>query len=126
MSRASAAGSRGEEAVCRCLEKKGGKILRRNYRVPGGEIDIIAALDEELLFIEVKTRKAMDSLSAYESVSPRKQRLLIRAAMSFREKYETNLQPRFDVAVVCMADGRVLDIDYLENAFDMSDCDIIF
>ncbi len=126
MSRASAAGNRGEEAVSRYLEGLGAEILERNYRITGGEIDIIARLRSELLFVEVKTRKALKSVTGYESVSKRKQELLIRTAVQYCEKNETELQPRFDVAVVCMADGRVLDIEYLENAFDMSDCDIIF
>lgn len=126
MNRANAVGNHGEEAVCLCLEGQGAKILERDYRIQGGEIDIIAAMGDEILFVEVKTRKAVDSLSGYEAVSERKRRLLIRTAVRYCEVNETNLQPRFDVAVVCMADGRVLDIDYLENAFDMSDCDIIF
>ena len=126
MSKASETGKLGEAAVRRYLEKKGAEILDQNYRTAGGEIDIIAALGDEILFVEVKTRKPDSMISGFESVTPRKQMLIMRTALHYCMEHETELQPRFDVAVVSMSDGRICDIDYLENAFDMSDCDIIF
>ncbi len=46
----------GENAVAYYLEKKGYRILKRNYRVKGGELDIIAEKDGVVAFVEVKTR----------------------------------------------------------------------
>lgn len=126
MSRASKTGQLGEAAVRQYLEAKGAKILAQNYRVAGGEIDIIAVMGDELLFVEVKTRRPGAMVSGFESITPRKQMLIMRAAMQYCSEHIIDLQPRFDAAEVYMAGGRVLDIDYLENAFDMSDCDIIF
>lgn len=126
MSRASETGKLGEAAVRLYLEKKGAEILDQNYRIAGGEIDIIAALDDELLFVEVKTRRRGSMVSGFEAVTERKKMLIMRTAAHYCMEHETELQPRFDVAVVSMSDGRICDIDYLENAFDMSDCDIIF
>ena len=65
-------------------------------------------------------------VSGFEAVTERKKMLIMRTALHYCMEHETELQPRFDVAVVSMSDGRICDIDYLENAFDMSDCDIIF
>ena len=126
MSRASKTGRLGETAVRQYLEAKGAEMLEQNYRTAGGEIDIIAALGDEILFVEVKTRKAGSLISGFESVTARKQMLIMRTAMQYCAEHTTDLQPRFDVAAVYMADGCVIDIDYLENAFDMSGSDIIF
>lgn len=126
MSKASETGKLGEAAVIQYLEKKGAEILDHNYRIAGGEIDIIAALSGELLFVEVKTRRIGSMVSGFEAVTERKKMLIMRTATHYCMEHETELQPRFDVAVVSVTDGRICDIDYLENAFDMSDCDIIF
>ena len=48
----------GEAAAEGYLRKKGYEILARNYHIPGGEIDIIAADKEYIIFAEVKTRNA--------------------------------------------------------------------
>ena len=49
-----AVGEIGEEIACQFLERKGFKILERNYRKPWGEIDIIAEKDGVIRFVEVK------------------------------------------------------------------------
>ena len=48
-------GDTGEGVVCRYLEKKGYKVLERNYWKPWGEIDIIAERGEMTIFVEVKS-----------------------------------------------------------------------
>ena len=46
----------GEDRACEYLRDKGFRILKRNYRKPWGEIDIVArAKDNTLVFVEVKT-----------------------------------------------------------------------
>lgn len=108
-------GNIGEDAVCRHLKNKGFKILVRNYFVRGGEIDIIAADDNFLIFVEVKTRK--DYKSAVESVTPKKIKLIKAAALKFISENATQLQPRFDVACVIFENNRIKAIEYIENAF---------
>ncbi|MBQ5420399.1 MAG: YraN family protein, partial [Selenomonas sp.] len=49
-------GSQGEQAAADFLQQQGYKICARNFRVPVGEIDIIARQGEVLAFVEVKTR----------------------------------------------------------------------
>ncbi len=126
MSRANETGRRGEQAVREFLESKGAAILEQNYRIYGGEIDIIAVIDDIIAFVEVKTRKPEAAVSGFEAVTPKKQKFIMRTAMQYCNEHIIDLQPRFDVAEVCMTGGRVLDIDYLENAFDMSGSDSIF
>jgi len=48
-------GKRGEDAAARYIEKRGYKIVERNFTCPLGEMDIIALDRKTLCFIEVKT-----------------------------------------------------------------------
>lgn len=56
MTRSSELGKRGENFACEYLERKGYKIIERNFREFWGELDIVALQkDKTLVFIEVKT-----------------------------------------------------------------------
>ncbi len=54
-------GQRGETAAVEFLRKKGYKILMRNFRASGGEIDIVALDGDTVAFVEVKTRSGRPS-----------------------------------------------------------------
>lgn len=113
-------GNFGERVAAFYLEKKGYEILRRNYCVKGGEIDIIAKKDGIIAFVEVKTR-APDYISGgFEALTNRKKRLIIKTAEQYSLKHPHELQPRFD-AVEIITDGKkVTGFNYVENAFDGS------
>jgi putative endonuclease len=49
-------GDSGEEIAARFLEKRGYRVLERNYRSPVGELDIIALHRGTVVFVEVKAR----------------------------------------------------------------------
>ena len=49
-------GKKGEKLVAEYLKKQGCKIVKKNYRTPFGEADIIVQDGDELAFVEVKTR----------------------------------------------------------------------
>ncbi|NTW06664.1 MAG: YraN family protein, partial [Syntrophaceae bacterium] len=51
-------GKDGEQIAAAYLKKKGYRICETNFRCPLGEIDIIAREKDEIVFIEVKTRKS--------------------------------------------------------------------
>lgn len=53
-------GKLGEDFTIDFLNKRGFIILERNYKVPLGEVDIIAQKGDLLIFIEVKTRRNLD------------------------------------------------------------------
>lgn len=117
-----ALGQWGEEQAVLYLRKQGVKILARNYRTPVGEIDIIARRRNELLFVEVKTRRGTGFGLPQEAVGVRKQQQIIRTAQWYlKQESIGKLQPRFDVvAILCQSDGRV-SIDHLPNAFGLAD-----
>lgn len=73
-------GNKGEDLACEHLKKQGYKILERNYRIRGGEIDIIAKDQEYLVFVEVKTRWSHEYGLPVESITPWKIKYLLKTA----------------------------------------------
>ena len=69
-------GAWGEETAAEYLRKKGYTIVGLNYRVRGGEIDVIARNRRELVFAEVKTRASARFAEAREAVTPAKYSVL--------------------------------------------------
>ncbi|MBI2598965.1 YraN family protein [Candidatus Curtissbacteria bacterium] len=77
-------GQIGEEMAAEFLKKQKYKIVERNFRIRGGEIDIIALDGKTLVYIEVKTRTSHQFGLPAESVTPSKLNFLIRAAKFYR------------------------------------------
>ena len=119
-------GRLGEESVCAYLTERGYTIAARNYRLKGGEIDIIAENGDFIAFVEVKARKPDSMVSGFEAVNKRKRGLIIKTASDYCCKHPSVLQPRFDIAEVTIDSGRVLSIDYIPNAYDTSGYNFIF
>lgn len=111
-------GNIGEKSVCKYLVENGYTIIARNYRIRGGEIDIIATNEDYITFVEVKTRKPNSISGGFDSVNARKQRLIIKTASDYCSKYPVDLQPRFDIAEVIIINRNVQSINYIKNAYD--------
>ncbi|MBQ3855987.1 MAG: YraN family protein [Ruminococcus sp.] len=116
----------GEEAVCRDLEERGYTVSARNYRIKGGEIDIIAENGDCIVFVEVKSRKPDSLVTGFEAVNKRKRGLIIKTASDYCVKHPTLLQPRFDIAQVIISGENVVSIDYIENAYDTTGYNFYF
>ncbi len=110
-------GNSGEAFVAEYLKKKGYIISARNYHSRYGEIDIIAENDDEILFVEVKTRKESSVVRPYEYVNTAKQRKIFITASIYLQHNGFGLRPRFDVAEVFTSDGGKMRLNYFENAF---------
>jgi putative endonuclease len=98
-----AAGRRGRRSETLCawlLRARFYRILARGYRVPAGEIDIIARRGRFVVAIEVKARRSL--AEAADSVSSRQRRRVARAFEQFLAGRPdlAALQPRFDVMLV--------------------------
>lgn len=76
-------GRQGEDIAARYLKTKGYKILKQNFYIRGGEIDIIALDKDTLVFIEVKTRASQKYGLPEESITPTKLKYLKHAAEVF-------------------------------------------
>ena len=113
-------GKQGERVAELYLQKKGYKVVERNYRCSGGELDLIVLDRRVVVFVEVKTRTGDGFGTPLEAVEFRKQRRMIRAAQFFLA--EKNLQQRdarFDVVGVSWP-GRKPVVEHIENAFELS------
>lgn len=99
------------------LEKSGYAILYRNFRIRGGEIDIIAKKDDVIAFVEVKTRGEGSYEYGAEAVTKRKRRLVVKTSLEYMSRFPCDLQPRYDVAEVTVRNGRVTKLKYFDNAF---------
>ncbi|MBQ4533882.1 MAG: YraN family protein [Ruminococcus sp.] len=119
-------GKLGEEKVCGYLTGQGYRIIQRNFRIKGGEIDIIAENGFYIAFVEVKTRRPDSAVTGFEAVTKRKKGLIIRAAAEYCIRHPNEFQPRFDIAQVIADNGVILRIDYIENAFDTTGYNFIF
>lgn len=113
-------GKEGERLAERYLQKKGYRLVERNYRCKAGELDLIVLDGGVVVFVEVKTRTSAAFGSPLEAVEIRKQRKMIQAAQFFlAEKGLQQRDARFDVVGVSWP-GRVPVLEHIENAFELS------
>ncbi|MDR2104433.1 MAG: YraN family protein [Deferribacteraceae bacterium] len=105
-------GKAGEKLAADYLKKKGYKIICCNYRSFAGEVDIIAEIDNILVFIEVKRRVGELFGKGYEAVRGLKKRRIIRTAQVYLNTLSSTPPCRFDV--ISIDDGA---ITHIENAF---------
>lgn len=110
----------GENLACQLLEKKGYKILVRNWRFKKMEIDIVAQNDEFVVIVEVKTRTStFADKEPYEYVDKAKLRHIGIAGKAFYHWYHfTNHLLRFDIISIVLDKydtQRVRSIEHLED-----------
>lgn len=110
-------GIAGEDAAVRFLEENGFKILKRNYRFERAEIDIIAQDGEELVFVEVKTRRSNFYGAPEDAVTEEKQEQIRAAAEGYLYQHDIDNRPcRFDIVAIEFKDGKK-EIRHLKDAF---------
>jgi putative endonuclease len=110
-------GRRGERAAEKHLRRSGYRIVARNFRAAGAEIDLVAMDGDILVFVEVKTRRSREAGAPEEAVDERKQKRMRRAAEIFATRYRADdVTMRFDIIAVD-ASGKRLEIELLRNAF---------
>jgi putative endonuclease len=97
----SGAGRAGEDAAVRYLEERGYRILRRNLRGPGAEIDMLAQWGSTYVFVEVKARGAGRAFgSALGAVDARKRKRIRALAADYVQFLPAVAEVRFDVITV--------------------------
>jgi putative endonuclease len=94
-------GDRGERWAERYLRRRGMKIVGRQERWGGGELDLIAVEGRTIVFVEVKTRRSLAAGHPLEAVTVQKQRRITRAALAYlRRHHLLECAVRFDVVAV--------------------------
>lgn len=115
-------GRRGEDLALQYLEARGLRLLERNYRCRGGEIDLVMLDGTTLALIEVRSRSSSDFGGAAASVGTRKQRRFIVAArhLMLTRPQMRKLAARFDVVAVDRAEGSgEVVVTWVRDAFRM-------
>ena len=109
-------GAAAETQAQRHLERHGLRLVARNWRCPGGELDLVMRERDTLVMVEVRKRARSDYGDAFESVHGRKRGRLIRAAGMFLAAHPeyARSEVRFDVVAV---DGKGA-VDWLKAAFE--------
>ena len=111
-------GNFGEATAVAYLKRKGYEILKQNYFSQYGELDIIALDSNEVVFVEVKTRKSSFS-NAQSSISQKKQNKMKLTASDFLSKnivFQENFT-RFDAILIKIDDNMNYKIIHLPDAF---------
>lgn len=116
MGDAASLGTRGEEIAAGWLRQKGYIIRDRNWRSGRHELDIVAENNDNIIFVEVKTRSADYQVHPADAVNVPKQRTIIFAASNYIKKYNLEKEARFDIITVIFS-GSGWEIDHIENAY---------
>lgn len=105
----------GENIAKEYLNNNGFNVVEMNYRTKLGEIDIIAKDKENIVFVEVKSRKNLNYGYPAEAVNAKKQNKITSVANFYlltNNLYKKKV--RFDVIEVYLKDNS---INHIENAF---------
>ncbi len=119
-------GAQAEQTAAAFLRGRGLRILVRNYRAPGGEIDLIAEDAGTLAFVEVRMRSGSRHGGALESIDRRKRRRILHAARHYLA-HRSGAEPpcRFDAVLLTLVthQGRQsFAVEWLRDAFSVDDC----
>ena len=109
-------GKRGEEAAKSALEEMGFEILERNWRFGHKEIDIIAASEDGIRFVEVRSRVEPVLLEPERTVGSVKKEKLVSAARAYMRMNRITCEAFFDIVAVTFSPQGV-KVDYFPDAF---------
>lgn len=109
-------GAAEEDLAQHYLHRQGLQTLTRNWRCPGGELDLILRDRDTLVIAEVRKRSRSDFGDAAASVDARKQSRIVRATRLYLAQHPQHADApvRFDV-IALDADNH---ITWLKAAFD--------
>ena len=107
-------GAAGEQLAADYLQRRGLKLIERNFRVRGGEIDLICRDGKTTVFVEVRLRSSGNFGGAAASITVAKQARLILAARHWLQRHG-EMPCRFDCILLDGLDPK--HIEWLRDAF---------
>ncbi len=110
-------GIKGEQIAENFLLKKGYKILERNHRTGKKEIDLIASLNNTIVFVEVKTRTNTAFGLPEDAVNERKKSYLRAAAEQYLNENNLYQKMQFDIISIVLQGADIIEILHFEDAF---------
>lgn len=114
-------GAQGEAVAAAHLARQGYRIIARNVRADGVELDLVAAIGDLHVFVEVKTRRSRRLGVPEEAIDGRKQGRLVRGATAWMREHRIRAGGvRFDVIAVERSPDGGWTLRHLPAAFDAS------
>ena len=111
-------GNRGEDLATEYLQKKGYKIIERNFRTRFGEIDIVCRDGQTLVFVEVKTKIGHDFGEPEEMVNKSKISKVKRMGEVYLQDKGINVGCRVDVVAIVMENnGSVEKLEHYQAVY---------
>jgi len=107
-------GVQAEQQALIFLQKQGLLLICQNFYCRFGEIDLIMSDQGTLVFIEVRYRKNQDFGGATASITPQKQRKLIKTAKHYLSQLDDEPYCRFDVIAISES---VIEPQWIQDAF---------
>ena len=110
-------GFNAERKACRFLQQQGLILKTKNYRCAFGEIDLVMADHEMLVFVEVRYRRRADFGDAIDSVDHYKEQRLLKTAEHYvqQQRLLDRVDWRFDL--IGITKGQPMA--WIKNAFDV-------
>jgi putative endonuclease len=113
-------GATGEEIAVDYLISQGYVVFDRNWRSKSGEIDIIASekfnSQDELIFIEVKTRSSRDYGDPIQAITATKYLRMYRLALEWLSENSASREAwRLDVISIVISRAQEIEIDHLKR-----------
>ncbi len=109
-------GQKGEDLATEHLQANGYTILERNWRFRHEEVDLIVEKGDELIFVEVKTRRTNAFGEPEVWVNRKKQNHLIQAAQGYVDQHNADKEVRFDIVTVLL-NKTGPQVHHIEEAF---------
>lgn len=108
-------GNAGEDLAASVLIASGMRVLERQARTAFGEVDIVCEDGEELVFVEVKTRRTGDYGYPEEAITPAKFRHMVASAESLAAERGWERRPwRLDVVSIRLLPGTQPEVVHLK------------
>lgn len=99
-------GKRGEQIAARYLQQRGYRVLARGWRGNGCELDVVALDGDEVVFVEVKTRRNARMGFPEEAVNAKKVRHIERGAEAWLQAHPEHRRWRVDVVSILWDDDE--------------------
>lgn len=100
MARHNTTGKWGEDMAVEYLVTKGYDIMERNWRLEHLEIDIVAKLQQRIVFVEVKTRTNADNAHPLLVITKKKLNNMVRSANAYMKLFNSTFSVQFDIIII--------------------------
>ena len=114
-------GKLAEDMAAEFLVRKNYRILARNFRYQKAEIDIVAEFNGIIVVTEVKARSYNTLIEPQEAVTKKKIKSIVMCSDFFMNERKIDKEVRFDIITVLPDEQGVLQLNYIEDAFQSFD-----